>query len=280
MPLNIAEGIRVGPGAAFLEPAAGARTSGCYPGVRATRLRAVAGRVVGVDAVGRGPPRTRQRWCSAPAPSRPPSFSLLSGIGPAADLAAPRHPGAGGSPVGQAFRITRKWVMSTGRPLRTGHLGAGRRFWSPPNSVRKNRLRGDGGVARPGPPDVGVVLTRPADHGRLMTAATDPDVAPRIEHRYDSHPACGRPAGRMRTGHRHPQRRDRTRRTAVVDFAAPVRHKADRRRRRSVVDPRCRVHGVDRLARRRRADPVLIPKATRTADDRDARTPRRRVLQS
>jgi choline dehydrogenase-like flavoprotein len=48
---------------------------------------------------------------------------------------------------------------------------------------------GFGAHASQDPPDIGVVLTRPRSRGRLSLASADPNIAPRIEHRYDSSPA-------------------------------------------------------------------------------------------
>lgn len=253
VPLNIAEGIRVGPGAAFLEPAAGRPNLRVLPGVRATRLRTVAGRVVGVDAVGpQGPLRLDAAavvLCAGAIASA--QLLLLSGIGPAADLAALDIPVLADLPVGQAFSDHPEWVMSTGWAAAHGHPVLEAVLVTAELEVRPYTTGFAAMAGSPGqaPPDVGVVLTRPRSRGRLTLTAADPDVAPRIEHRYDSHPGdvavllggCELVtdilSGAIELGEPRWSTSQHLCGTAPIGAGG-----------RSVVDPRCRVHGVDGLA--------------------------------
>ncbi len=253
VPLNIAEGIRVGPGAAFLEPAAERPNLRVLTGVRASRLRTVAGRVVGVDAVGpQGPLRLAAATVVLSAGAiASAQLLLLSGIGPAADLAALDIPVVADLPVGQRFSDHPEWVMNTGwapadrRPVLEAVLVTGNLELRPYTSG----FAAMAGLPDGGSPDIGVVLTRPRSRGRLTLASPDPGVAPRIEHRYDSHP---RDVDELRHGC-----------ALVTDILSGATELGEPRWStsqhlcgtapmglggHSVVDPRCRVHGVDGLA--------------------------------
>ena len=100
-----------------------------------------------------------------------------------------------------------------------------------------------------GHPDIGVVLTRPRSRGRLTCVSADPDVAPRIEHRYDSHPGdvadlhsgCALVTDIVRGATILGEPRWST--SQHLCGTAPMGVGDG-----SVVDPRCRVHGVDGLA--------------------------------
>ena len=99
-------------------------------------------------------------------------------------------------------------------------------------------------------PHIGVALMQPRSRGRIRLASADPEVPPIIEHRYDSEPAdvtalrAGAELARELAG-----ARAEVGDGVVVDVAAPVRHRADGRRRdaAAVVDAQCRVRGVDGL---------------------------------
>lgn len=249
VPLNIADGVRVGPGAAFLEPALDRPNLTVLTGVRVTRIRTVAGRAVGAEAIGRDGPlylgaATVILSAGAIATAQ---LLLLSGIGPARDLRRLGTPIVADLPVGQRFSDHPEWLMATGwrsadrrpvlevvlvndqvevRPYTTGFAAMA-------------------GAAEPGNPDIGVVLTQPRSRGRLTLASPDPGVAPLIEHRYDSHPDD---AAALRDGC-----------DLVSDMVCGTTELGEPRWSTSqhlcgtapmgaVVDPRCRVYGIDGLA--------------------------------
>lgn len=94
-------------------------------------------------------------------------------------------------------------------------------------------------------PDVGVVLSRPRSRGRLSLVSADPDVAPLIEHRYDSEPAD---VAELRDGC------DMVAETlcGTTQLGAPrwstSQHLCGTAPMGAVVDPLCRVLGVDGLS--------------------------------
>jgi len=253
VPLNIAGGVRVGPGAAFLEPALGRPNLTVLTDVRVTRVRTAAGRAVGVEAVGRDGPIHLEAdtvILSAGAVVSA-QLLLLSGIGPAQDLARLDIPVVADLPVGQRFSDHPEWVMSTRWPS-VDH-----------RPVLEAVLVTDGLEVRPytcgfaamtgqsggGRPDIGVVLARPRSRGRLTCVSADPDIAPRIEHRYDSHPddvsdlrsGCELVAEIVRCATTLGEPRWST--SQHLCGTAPMGTGGD-----SVVDPLCRVHGVEGLA--------------------------------
>lgn len=249
VPLNIAGGTRVGPGAAFLEPARDRPNLTVLTGVRATRIRTAGARAVGVEAV--GPDGSLYLDAAAVILSAGAVVSsqllLLSGIGPAADLRRLGIPVIVDLPVGQGFSDHPEWLMTT------GWAGAPRR------PVLEAVLVTDGLEVRPytasfaamtgqpdgGHPDVGVVLTRPRSRGRLTLTSADPRVAPRIEHRYDAEPAdvaelrdgCGMVVDILGGSTRLGEPRWST--SQHLCGTAPMG---------AVVDPMCQVLGVDGLS--------------------------------
>ena len=253
VPLNIADGIRVGPGAAFLEPVLDRPNLTVLTDVRVRRIRTAAGRAVGVQALGRDGPihldaQTVILSAGAVASAQ---LLLLSGIGPARASARLDIPVVADLPVGQRFSDHPEWVMSTDWPpadhrpvleavLVTDELEV-RPYTSGFAAMTGRRDRGH--------PDIGVVLTRPRSRGRLTCVSADPDVAPRIEHRYDSHPGdvadlhsgCELVADILRGATILGEPRWST--SQHLCGTAPMGVGDG-----SVVDPRCRVHGVDGLA--------------------------------
>jgi choline dehydrogenase-like flavoprotein len=97
-------------------------------------------------------------------------------------------------------------------------------------------------------PHIGIALMRPESRGRVTLASADPEVAPVIEHHYDSAPedvtklAAGAELARELVGE--------TAQVGAVSWStsqhlartAPMGVDSD-----AVVDSQCRVHGVDNL---------------------------------
>ena len=222
-------------------------------GVRVTRVRTAEGRVVGVEAVGRdGPIRLDAASvilsAGAVASAR---LLLLSGIGPARDLTRLGIPVRADLPVGQSFSDHPEWVMSTGWPAADRRPVLEAVLVTAGLEVRPYTSGFAAMTGQPGQgnPDIGVVLTRPRSRGRLTCVSADPHVAPRIEHRYDSEPAdvadlragCDMVADIVRGATELGEPRWST--SQHLCGTAPM-GTGDQ----AVVDPMCRVHGIDGLS--------------------------------
>ena len=247
VPLNITGRVRNGPGTAFLAPALSRPNLTLLTGVTVSRIRMDdAGRVRGVDVV--GPQGTvvleadRVVLCAGAIATA--HLLMLSGVGPAAQLRAAGIGVVADLPVGARCWDHPEWVMGTSRVGAVGH------------PVLEAVLVTENLEIRPyttgfgGSPAIGVALMRPTAHGRISLVSSDPMVAPRISHRYDSEPAdlaalqrgCDL-VGEMIRGT-----------TELGAFAwstsqhlcgtAPMGADGDEY---TVVDPDCRVRGVDGL---------------------------------
>lgn len=252
VPLNIADGVRVDPGTAFLIPALDRPNLTVLTGTRVTGVRIAGGRAVGVDAVGpSGPVRIdadRVVLCAGAIASA--QLLMLSGIGPAADLAALGIPVLADLPVGQRCWDHPEQIMTTGWPEETGR------------PVLEALLMVDGCEIRPytmgfgtsgfgtDRANVGVALMAPQAHGRVSLVSADPSAPPRIEHRYDSesadidalHRGCERVRDLLDgvTALGSPQWST----SQHLCGTAPMGLDDDEH---AVVDPQCRVRGVERL---------------------------------
>jgi len=185
VPLNITAGVRNGPGTAFLAPALTRPNLILLTGITATRIRIHGGRVTGVDAVGAQGPvgLDADRVVLSAGAIATAQLLMLSGIGPAGEL----HPYGIGVvadlPVGQRCWDHPEWIIPTSR---AGTVG---------RPVLEAVLVTDGLEIRPyttgfgGSPGIGVAVMRPTAHGLISLVSSDPMVPPRISHRYDSEPA-------------------------------------------------------------------------------------------
>ena len=185
VPLNIADGVRIGPGAAFLEPALSRPNLTLLTGTRVLRLTSTGGRITGVEALGVGGPvriAAHRVVLSAGAVASA-QLLMLSGIGPAAELAAHAIPVLADLPVGRSFQDHPEWVMSTDWPDTDGHPVLEAVLVTDELEIRPYTT-GFGAHTTA----VGVALMRPRSRGRMALVAADPTVPPRIEHRYDSEP--------------------------------------------------------------------------------------------
>lgn len=244
VPLNVAGGQRVGPGAAFLIPALGRPNLSLLTGTRVIRVRVAGGRAVGVDAVGpAGPVRIaadRVVLCAGAVASA--QLLMLSGLGPAGSLSALGIAVLADLPVGQRCFDHPEHVIDTGWPAAPGH------------PVLEAAMVVDGLEIRPytrgfgtGATQIGVALMAPQAHGRVSLISADPSSPPHIEHRYDSEPAdvealaqgCRRVADMLdgTTDVGRPQWST----SQHLCGTAPMGFPADEH---AVVDPQCRVRGV------------------------------------
>lgn len=185
VPLNIAGGVRNGPGTAFLAPALSRSNLTLLTGVTVTRIRMEAGRVTGVDAVGAQGSvvldADRVVLCAGAIASA--HLLMLSGVGPARELRALDIGVVADLPVGARCWDHPEWIIAT---RRVGAVG---------RPVLEAVLVTEDLEIRPyttgfgGSPAIGVALMRPMAHGRISLVSADPMVPPRISHRYDSEPA-------------------------------------------------------------------------------------------
>ncbi|MGB0970511.1 MAG: mycofactocin system GMC family oxidoreductase MftG [Mycobacterium sp.] len=197
VPLNINGGNRVGPGAAFLLPALRRRNLTLLTGTRGGRIQIAKGRVAAVEC--RGPhgklvlTADQIVLCAGAIGSA--HLLMLSGIGPEQVLCAAGVPVEVALPVGGSTVDHPEWVLPVswtpagGSPpleailaTRDGlEIRAYTAGFSALTSGRREGLADQ--------PHLGVALMRPRSRGRVMLASADPDVAPVIEHRYDSESA-------------------------------------------------------------------------------------------
>lgn len=260
VPLNIVDGVRMSPGDVFLRGAAARPNLVLQLGTRAVRVRMDGPRAVGVDAV--GPDGSihlgADRVVLSAGAIGTAHLLMLSGIGPAAILRASDVDALVDLPVGQSCWDHPEWLVQT------SEISAGPSDSLPVLEVAlaadgleiRPYTKGFGSMLRaPSSPEpdrlhIGVALMRPRSRSRITLVSADPRVAPRIEHRYDSD--VGDIAD-LRRGHQ-----------LLVDVmesktvleqpewstsqhlcgSAPMGVDSDER---AVVDPQCKVLGVEGL---------------------------------
>jgi len=257
VPLNIVDGIRTGPGAAFLEPALDRPNLRVLTATRVRGVRMFGTRAVGIHASGSAGPveLTADRIVLAAGAIESAHLLMLSGIGPADALRAAGVSPVVDLPVGGRTWDHAEWVMPTtwivedGRPVLEALL-VDDSVEIRPYTGGFISMVGDGTAGRPDWPHLGVALMRPRGHGRVALVSADPPVAPRIEHRYDREPAdvaalrrgCELAAEILGTTTQLGQPAWST--SQHLCGTAPMGIDGDEH---AVVDPRCRVRGVDGL---------------------------------
>ena len=257
VPLNIVDGIRSGPGAAFLEPAMDRPNLSVLTATRVTGVRMLGARAVGIHASGPAGSvdLTADRIVLSAGAIESAHLLMLSGIGPADELRAAGVTPIADLPVGQRTWDHAEWVMPTtwtvtaGRPVLEALLVDGVVEIRPYTGGFISMV-GDGTAGRPDWPHLGVALMRPLAHGRVSLVSADPMVAPRIEHRYDSEPAdvaalrggCELAAEILGATTQLGEPMWST--SQHLCGTAPMGIDGDEH---AVVDPRCRVRGVDGL---------------------------------
>ena len=257
VPLNIVDGIRTGPGAAFLEPAMDRPNLLVLTATRVTGVQMLGTRAVGIHASGpTGPVElTADRIVLSAGAIESAHLLMLSGIGPADELRAAGVTPVAALPVGRRTWDHAEWVMPTtwtvaaGRPVLEALLVDGTVEIRPYTGGFISMV-GDGSAGRPDWPHLGVALMRPRAHGRVSLVSVDAGVAPRIEHRYDSEPAD---LSALRRGcELAGEILGATTRLGEPTWStsqhlcgtAPMGVDGDQY---AVVDPRCRVRGVEGL---------------------------------
>jgi predicted dehydrogenase (TIGR03970 family) len=257
VPLNIVDGVRSGPGAAFLEPATARNNLTVLARTRVLRLRLSAGRVAGVETVGPNGPGVlaADRVVLSAGAIGSAQLLMLSGIGPAAALLELGIPVSADLPVGQRTWDHPEWVLPTtwtvvpARPVLEVVLvtdGVEIR----PYTGGFIAMVGDGTFGRPDWPHLGVALMAPRAHGRVSLLSGDATVAPLIEHHYDG---VAEDVAALQRGCEYAT--DMLGATTQLGEpmwstsqhlcgTAPMGVDSDEH---AVVDPRCRVRGIDNL---------------------------------
>jgi choline dehydrogenase len=196
VPLNIVDGVRIGPGAAYLIPALKRSNLTTVAQTRAVRLRFSGTAAVGVDAIGPTGPVTftasRIVLCAGAIESA--HLLMLSGVGDEATLRGAGVPLVAPLPVGMScidhpeWVLPTSWTVAAGRPALEVVLTTDDDIEIRPYTGGFVTMTGDGTAGHPDWPHIGVALMQPRARGRITLVSSDPAVPPRIEHRYDSEP--------------------------------------------------------------------------------------------
>jgi predicted dehydrogenase (TIGR03970 family) len=262
VPLNIVDGVRVGPGAGYLLSALVRPNLSLLTQTRALRVRFSGRRAIGVDAIGPDGPivYTADRIVLCAGAIESAHLLMLSGVGDEAMLGAAGVDVLTRLPVGMACSDHPEWVLPTnwaaaaGRPVLEVVLsvpvGTAQDIEIRPYTSGFAAMIGDGAVGHPDWPHIGVALMQPRARGRITLVSSDPQVPPRIEHRYDSAP--GDVAALQQGSEIARELAGST--TQVGDAAwSTSQHlcgsvpMGGERDPRAVVDHRCRVRGIDGL---------------------------------
>lgn len=258
VPLNIVDGARVGPGAGFLLPVLQRRNLALVTQTRAARVRFSGSRAVGVDAVGPAGPvsLTADRIVLCAGAIESAHLLMLSGVGDEVVLRAAGVQVVVRLPVGVACSDHPEWVLPTGWEIAAGRSPLEVVLTTPddieirPYTGGFVAMTGDGTTGHPDWPHIGVALMRPLARGRVRLVSADPLVPPTIEHRYDSEPG-----DLAALQHGCELARSLVSRTTELGEpawstsqhlcgTAPMGCAQDPT---AVVDPQCRVHGIENL---------------------------------
>jgi len=194
VPLNIDRGTRVGPGGAFLGRAVGRANLSVLDRTRVARIRLDRGRAVGVACVGPDGPfeLTADRIVLSAGAIGSAHLLHVSGVGPAAMLAAAGVPVVVELPVGTRCVDHPEWVLpvdwpaTPGRPPLEAVLTTSDGLEIRPYTTGFGAMTGGPGDDPEDRPHLGVTLMRPRARGVITLASADPTVPPVIDHRYDS----------------------------------------------------------------------------------------------
>jgi predicted dehydrogenase (TIGR03970 family) len=196
VPLNIVDGIRTGPGAAFLEPAMTRPNLTVRSGTTVQRIRITGGRATGVDVIGPdgASTLTADRIVLSAGAIGSAKLLMLSGVGDEGQLRAAGVAVTVPAPVGQHCADHPEWVLPTNwavvpsRPVLEVVLSLQGDIEIRPYTGGFVAMVGDGTPGHPDWPHLGVALMKPVSRGRVSLASANPAVPPRIEHHYDSAP--------------------------------------------------------------------------------------------
>lgn len=193
VPLNIVDGVRTGPGAAFLLPALNRPNLTVLSETRAVRIEVSGGRAVAVEAIGeQGRIRlTADRIILCAGAIGSAHLLMLSGIGEEEMLRNAGIAVHSRLPVGvhcadhPEWLVAANWPGTPGRPVLEAVLHH-EDLEIRPYTTGFGAMIGEAGPADP--PQIGVALMVPRARGRVSLVSPDPQVPPRIEHRYDTEP--------------------------------------------------------------------------------------------
>ncbi|MGU3497866.1 mycofactocin dehydrogenase MftG [Mycobacterium sp. C31M] len=258
LPLNVTDGERAGPGSRMLTPALGRPNLELRTGTRARSVRFAGRRATGVDVIGPDGattlPADRIVLCAGAIATA--QLLMVSGCGPADVLDRAGIPVLADLPVGTAFIDHPEWLLPTAWPAT-----AGRTPLEAALSVEdcEIRLYTKGfaemvGEVPSDPPHLGVALMRPRARGRLTVISADPGVAPVIEHHYDT---VDGDVAALRAGAE--LARDIAGIKASEANWSTTQHLCGTAPLGAVLDPQCRVLGVDGLWV---ADGSILPNIT------------------
>jgi choline dehydrogenase len=258
VPLNINGGTRVGPGGAFLQPAMDRTNLTVLTNTEVGRVRIVGGRAVGVDCVGPdgAVDLTADRIVLCAGAIGSAHLLMLSGVGPEEELRPAGVSVHANLPVGTGCVDHPEWVLPIDWPATHGLPPLEAVLTTSDGlEIRPYTAGFDALVHGPGGdpadrPHIGVALMQPRSRGRIRLVSADPAVPPIIEHRYDSEPED---VEELRAG--ADMARELGGPTAQVGppswstsqhlcGTAPMGTENDPA---AVVDPQCRVRGVDGL---------------------------------
>ncbi|MGV0851623.1 mycofactocin dehydrogenase MftG [Mycolicibacterium phlei] len=258
VPLNINQGTRVGPGGAILAPALDRPNLTLLADTRVVAVRIRDGRAVGVTCVG-AEGRTdldadRVVLCAGAVGSA--QLLMLSGVGPAGVLRTADIRVVANLPVGAAIADHPEWVVPVhwddthGVPpleaVLTTADGLEIRSYTAGFGAMVTGRRNDPGDH----PHIGVTLMRPRSRGRVTVVSADPDRLPHIEHRYDTDAtdvdllSAGVELVREIVGPATELGPVSWSTSQHLARTAPMGTDDDPD---AVVDPQCRVRGIDRL---------------------------------
>lgn len=196
VPLNIVDGVRNGSGATYLMPALKRSNLTLLAQTRAVQVRFNGIRAVGVEAIGPSGLITatadRVILCAGAIESA--HLLMLSGLGDEAMLRAVGIEVVAPLPVGMTcsdhpeWVLPTNWTVATGRPVLEVVLTTSEDIEIRPYTGGFVAMVGDGTGGHPDWPHIGVALMQPRVRGRITLVSADPQVPPRIEHRYDTEP--------------------------------------------------------------------------------------------
>ena len=258
VPLNISDGVRANPGTAYLQHAVSRPNLSVLTRTAARRVRVASGRAVGVDASGPGGAvsLTAERIILSAGAIESAHLLMLSGIGDEAELRGAGIPVVVRLPVGARCIDHPEWVMradwptAPDRPVLEAILVADDCLEIRPYTGGFVAMVGDGTAGRPDWPHIGVALMQPSSRGRLTLVSSDPYVPLRIEHRYDSDAGDvaalrhGSGIARELCGPITQLGEPLWSTSQHLCGSAPIGNDDDDE---AVLDPRCRVRGVDGL---------------------------------
>ncbi len=258
VPLNIVDGVRTGPGAAYLIPALTRANLTVLDRTQALRLRFSGAAAVGVDAIGPEGPTvfTADRIVLCAGAIQSAQLLMLSGIGDVAMLRAAGVAVVAALPVGircsdhPEWVLPTKWNAAAGRPVLEVVLNTADDVEIRPYTGGFVAMTDDDTAGHPDWPHIGVALMRPRARGRLTLVSPDPRVALRIEHRYDSEPddiaalRRGTELARELVGSASRLGEPAWSTSQHLCGSAPMGTDDDRD---AVVDRRCRVRGIENL---------------------------------